>query len=343
MRGNWCDPKFFEPFAFTSTVLRTALLSLVDSYNTFLESRCTHHIIWDRSLFLNFTARSISIGTANCGSLDALGSGDVEFRYPFGDCFVVFTLHGCLYAPSAPINLLSVGALVERGMSCLFSPGGITKVYFPSDHAMFPGLSFSSTVSNCLSFLKLIFLSPAVSSVPLAVPAVVSLPSSSPSSSFPRVHLDSMLWHRRFGHIGMESTWAALTKDFVTGVHLEGPFVRDHCISCIVGKSPQKSYPLWGNRALLVGDLLHIDLCGPFPVQAPRGERHFFNILDDKSNWGFTFGLHLKSDAFTNYLASEVFLERSKGVVVKTVRCGGELEITAGKMGAHFLSKGIVV
>ena len=41
--------------------------------------------------------------------------------------------------------------------------------------------------------------------------------------------------------------------------------------------------------------------------------------------------------------ATEVFLECSKGVIVKTVHCGGELELTAGKMGDHFHSKGIVV
>ena len=98
-------------------VLHTALLSLVDSYNTLLDSGCAHHIIWDWALIINYTVQSISVGTANCGSLDALGSGDVEFCYPFGDCFVVFTLCGCLYAPLAPINLLSVGALVEQGMS----------------------------------------------------------------------------------------------------------------------------------------------------------------------------------------------------------------------------------
>ena len=45
----------------------------------------------------------------------------------------------------------------------------------------------------------------------------------------------------------MDMNRAALMKDFVTGVQLEGPFVRDHCISCIVGKSPQKSYPSHGN------------------------------------------------------------------------------------------------
>ena len=152
-----------------------------------------------------------------------------------------------------------------------------------------------------------------------------------------------MLWHRRFGHVGMDATRAALTKNYATGIKLDGSFIRDHCISCIVGKSPQKSYPYHGNRALHVGDLLHMDLCGPFPLQAPHGEKYFFNILDDKSNWGFTFGLRLKSDAFSKYLATEAFLARSKDVTIKTIRCGGELELTAGKMGDHLVSKGIVV
>ena len=346
------DPKFPSYVAFASTVPQsTALLSMVNSFNALLDSGCTHHIVRDRTLFCNYAARSISVGTANCGSLDALGTGDVEFRYPFGTRFVTFTLRGCLYAPSAPINLLSVGALVERGMSCLFSPGGITKVFFPEGHPTFPGLEFSATVSSRLSFLKLDFLPPDLSVAPLAFPARASLSGASPqavppassSPSFPRLKLDSMLWHRRFGHIGMDATRAALTKDYVTGIKLEGSFIRDHCISCIVGKSPQNSYPFHGNRALHVGDLLHMDLCGPFPVQAPRGEKYFFNILDDRSNWGFTFGLRLKSDAFSKYMATEAFLERSKDVTVKTVRCGGELELTAGKMGDHFVSKGIVI
>ena len=34
-----------------------------------------------------------------------------------------------------------------------------------------------------------------------------------------------------------------------------------------------------------------MDLCGPYPVQGPRGEKYFFNILDDKTNYAFTFGI----------------------------------------------------
>ena len=141
----------------------------------------------------------------------------------------------------------------------------------------------------------------------------------------------------------MEATKAALTKDYVKGIQFKGPFTYDHCIPCLVGKSPQRSYSYQGNCAGKVVELLHMDLCGPFPVQAPHGEKYFFNILDDKSNWGFTYGLRLKNDAFSHYLKTDAFLEQSSAAVVLMVHCGGELELTAGKMGAHLTSKGIVL
>lgn len=201
---DYCPIKSSSPIALASIDFQSAsLVSMVSLYNALLDSGCTHHIIRHRSLFASYLEKPVSVGTANCGSLNALGTGDVCFRYPFDGRHVLFTLRGCLYAPDAPINLLSVGALVERGMSCLFSPGGITKVFYPRDHAKLPGLAFSATVTNRLSFLRLDFVSPVLSSPPSAFPALVE------SSSFPRLKVDSMLWHRHFGHIGMEATRAA--------------------------------------------------------------------------------------------------------------------------------------
>ena len=312
----------------------SAFVSVLSLYNALLDSGCTHHIVRDRSFFSNYTSKSISIGTANCGTLAALGTGDVDFRSSFGDRSVIFMLRGCLYAPSAPINLLSVGELVERGMSALFSPGGITKVSFPVNHPTLPAFAFTATVVNRLSFLTLDFIPPDGPTVDAA---------ALPAISFPRVKLDSMLWHRCFGHIGMDATRAALTKAYVKGVQFEGPFLRDHCVSCIIGKSPRQSYSHHGHRASKIGELLHMDLCGPYPVQGPRGEKHFYNILDDKSNFGFTFGLRHKNDAFSHYKATESFIERATGVTILAIRCGGELELTSGDMGKHLAAKGIVV
>ena len=117
------------------------------------------------------------------------------------------------------------------------------------------------------------------------------------------------------------------------------------CVTIVYHASWEKvlTYTHNGNRATKIGELLHMDLCGPFPIQGPHGEKYFYNILDDKSNWGFTFGLRLKSDAFPHYLKTEAFLERTTGLAVLTIRCGGELELTAGSMGAHISSKGIIL
>ena len=70
----------------------------------------------------------------------------------------------------------------------------------------------------------------------------------------------------------MEATWVALTKNYVMGVRFEGPFLNDHCVACIIGKSSQCSYSSNGHHAVKIGKLLHMDLCGPYPVQGPRGE-----------------------------------------------------------------------
>jgi hypothetical protein len=158
----------------------------------------------------------------NCGSLEALGTDNVRFKYPYRGWHVTFTLCGCLYAPAAPINLLSVGVLVKCGMSHLFSPGGIMKVFFPDGHFALPGFKFTAKVSNCLSFLKLDFLQVISAVPPTALPAPVPAAQSHSSDySFPRLKLDSILWHCHFGHIGMEATQAALTKNYVTSVQFE--------------------------------------------------------------------------------------------------------------------------
>jgi hypothetical protein len=159
------------------------MVSMVSQYNALLDSRCACHIIRDRRLFCSYASaeKSMSVDTANCGSLEVLGIGDAEFRCPFRDRHVVFTMCGCLYAPEAPINLFSIGTLVEHGMSCLFSSGGLTKVFYPQNHATLPGFAFSVIVMNRLSFLKLVFLPPVDSVLPKYTP--FEQPSSSGDSS----------------------------------------------------------------------------------------------------------------------------------------------------------------
>lgn len=89
---NWCEPKPLFPFAFASTTPQhLALLSMSHIYNALLDSRCTNHIICDCMLFHIYVDWEISVGMANCGSLAALGTGNVKFVFSFGDKHIMFT------------------------------------------------------------------------------------------------------------------------------------------------------------------------------------------------------------------------------------------------------------
>jgi len=191
-----------------------------------------------------------------------------------------------------------------------FNPDASTELSLPLDDLDLPGFTFHATVIRRLSLLHCDFVLPDDD---------LLKPSAFPAVSFPDILPSPLLWHCCFGHLGKDATQAALTQDYVQGAVFKGSFTHENCIACIIGKSPQHSYAHNGRRALEIGELLHMDLCGPYLTQGPRGENHFYVILDDCSNVGFTFCLRKKSDAFIHYGRTEVYLERSTGCRIKAV------------------------
>ena len=332
------DPIKPSVFTTSSEIDSLALLTLGDRFNSCLDSGCTDHIIKDKDLFQTYdTSGAMDVGTANCGSLSAKASGDVSFRLPYRDRFVYFTLRHCLHAPDAPINLLSVGAFNEAGLTVTFAPDKPTSISYPASDPELPDLTFSATVIRRLSLLRLDFVHP-----PL-IPTAPVLSNAFSALTFPKPIPTAHLWHRRFGHIGLDATKEALTKDYVTGIQYDGPFTHDHCVACVVGKSPQHSYSHNSYRATKPGELIHMDICGPYPVQTPHGKNHFYIFLDDFSNFGVTDLLRVRSDAYSSFCHTENIFLRSYDAKIITVRVDGALELTKGSLGNHFAAQGIIV
>ena len=86
-----------------------------------------------------------------------------------------------------------------------------------------------------------------------------------------------------------------------------------------------------------------MDICGPYPTQTPDGKRYFYVILNNFSNWGFTYLLRLKSNVFSHFSNTEAFLLRSYGTDIITVQMDGASEFCKGDLGNHFAKQGIVV
>ena len=308
-----------------------ALNSISQAYNTALDSACTNHIFRNRDLFHTYNVEgAVPVKTANCGFLNTLGIGDVKIRLRIGDKNVVWTLTNCLHAPDVPINLISVGALQEHHMSVSFSFRKTT-ISFPQDHPHLSGLSFDAFVARRLSLLNLNFIQPPI--LPVAL-HLFPIPQNSPE-----------IWHRRFGHLGHEASKNVITGDYVTGITKPPtPYpLTSKCIPCLIGKSPQTSYSHNAKRASSVGDLIHIDTCGPFPTLTPRKQVYFSIFLDDASNYGVTTLLSNKNDVFSAWKKVEASWELLSGNHIKAVRLDGAKEFTQGALANHLLSRGIVM
>ncbi|RDB14617.1 Retrovirus-related Pol polyprotein from transposon TNT 1-94 [Hypsizygus marmoreus] len=327
------------------------LASLSSRFNAILDSGCTTHIFRDRKLFWTYnTALATPVGTANCGVLRTLARGEVRFKVVVDGRPLIIRMRDCLHAPDVPINLLSVGAMTERDMKVVFEKQ-ITSVLFPKSMPALVGSAFTATVHHRLSFLNCDFVEPPLDLPPLPInagPVAIAMPATtlplnrSPSTSFPHVTLTPELWHRRFGHVGIDATRAVLTKQYATGIQYDGPFTHTHCIPCLIGKHPQRPYDHFGRRADYVCELLHMDTCGPFPVLTPHGESLFYSILDDAANYGNTDLLARKNDAAASYFPVEARWEHQSGNTVKTVRSDGAGEFVDGELGRHFRSRGII-
>lgn len=89
--------------------------------------------------------------------------------------------------------------------------------------------------------------------------------------------------------------------------------------------------------------LIHIDICGLFPVQGPRSEQYFIIALDDHSHDAVVECLRTRDQAFSFYVAVEVQWECQTGKKVKVVHLDGAKELVEGRMGNHFESRGILL
>jgi len=97
------------------------------------------------------------------------------------------------------------------------------------------------------------------------------------------------------------------------------------CIECIKRKRTNER-KLSAQRAKDVLELIHTDICGPFPIASWNGQRYFITFIDDYSRYGYLYLIHEKSqslDVFKSF-KNEVELQLGKKIKVVKSDCGGE-------------------
>jgi len=66
------------------------------------------------------------------------------------------------------------------------------------------------------------------------------------------------------------------------------------CVEYIKGKQTNIR-KLGAKRAKDVLELVHTDICGPFPTTSWNGQQYFIMFIDDYSRYGYLYLIHEKS------------------------------------------------
>ena len=88
-----------------------------------------------------------------------------------------------------------------------------------------------------------------------------------------------MLWHRRLGHISNQRIQRLVSKGILDPLDFSDFQV---CIECIKGKQTNMRKKDV-NRCSDVLELIHTDICGPFPTPSWNGQQYFITFIDDYS------------------------------------------------------------
>nr|GEZ82452.1 retrovirus-related Pol polyprotein from transposon TNT 1-94 [Tanacetum cinerariifolium] len=141
---------------------------------------------------------------------------------------------------------------------------------------------------------------------------------------------ESMLWHRRLGHLNFKTMNKLVSHNLVKGLPSKS-FENDHtCVAYLKGKLHKASC-----KTKLVNSVskplhtLYMDLFGPTSVSSLNHKWYCLVVTDDFSRFTWTFFLKTKDETsgiLRNFITE---IENLKDLKVKIIRCdnGGEFKI----------------
>nr|GEU62381.1 ribonuclease H-like domain-containing protein [Tanacetum cinerariifolium] len=153
---------------------------------------------------------------------------------------------------------------------------------------------------------------------------------------------ESMLWHRRLGHLNFKTMNKLIRNNLVKGLPSKY-FKNDHtCVDCLKGKQHKASC-----KTKLVNSMskplhtLYIDLFGPTSVSSLNHKWYCLVVTGDFSRFTWTFFLRTKDETsgiLRNFITK---IENLKDLKVKIIRCDNGGEFKNKEMNELCTKKGI--
>jgi hypothetical protein len=132
------------------------------------------------------------------------------------------------------------------------------------------------------------------------------------------------LWHRKLGHLhhGALNIMQQISNGIPRGTLAQ----LDQCKGCTLGKYVKSTFHEKENRASVILERIHTDMCGPFSVVSKKKHRYYVIFVDDFSRKCWIFFMQKKDQTFSKFYEFKALVEKESGKQVKALRSdnGGE-------------------
>lgn len=315
----------------------------IDKFSWVVDTAATTHLCNNRDLFTEFNpVNNVKMALA-VGEVESPieGVGKIKMFCRVGKAVNEVTLTNVMYSSRLRRNLLSASRLEEAGAHFVCTKGRLT-FFNPKWIKM-----FISNRVNGLYYFKPIRYDKPVNKInktdvkTIKVDKIISnCEVNVNESNVENANMDS-IWHLRFCHINDRYLSNTFKNESVFGFK-NFDILKDDCIPCKTSKSKSVSHkPLNKIRSTKPLELLHMDLCGPIPIESFNGNKYFLTITDDFSRKVIAYPIKNKSDVFNCFLRFQRRAERFLNTKVVCVRSDNGLEFANQKFEKLFEEEGI--
>lgn len=275
-----------------------------------IDSGCTSHLC-------NSTAGFTKIGAQEPGKLNLASNAHTEIQARGTATFLVktneqekkVTLNDALYMPDLQTNLISVGKMIDRGFSVVFTKHSAEiidkkgNVQMKADRAN--GLYYIQTKAydECHN-------------------ATDYTPTKKMSDS-----KSLKEWHEKLGHLNIQYIRDAAKREILQGLNIADTDKNFQC---------EKSF-----RETELGAIIHSDVYGPMRTQSNDGARYFVTFTDDHSRYTEVRFIRNKSDVFKEFVNFRSLFETQHGIRPKCLQSDNGLEFLSNEFDNYLKQHGM--
>ncbi|GJU01054.1 ribonuclease H-like domain-containing protein [Tanacetum coccineum] len=128
-------------------------------------------------------------------------------------------------------------------------------------------------------------------------------------------HVSKLLWHNKLGHPA-DQVLSVLKRDLSIYDNTSVPV----CEICQRAKQTREPFPLSDHKSKTLGELVHLDLWGPYRVHSREGYRYFLTIVDDYSRAVWVYIVKTKDEVFDVFVSYINLIHNQFNIKIKTVR-----------------------